>query len=131
MEKKWTKFPFFEIVWYNINERKNRKAGGSTRRGASSFCVGIPENLTSGPSGGPISVPTEMGERVPQEDFLRACLLRVRRELLDLRNVCPMVGSSVRHAPMAPLCKGGSPKGGGGLFPSGPVYTERFPIMSC
>ena len=40
MEKKWTKFPFFEIVWYNINERKNRKAGGSTRRGASSFCVG-------------------------------------------------------------------------------------------
>ena len=107
MEKKWTKFPFFEIVWYNISERKNRKAGGSTRRGASSFCVGIPENLTSGPSGGPISVPTEMGERVPQEDFLRACLLRVRRELLDLRNVCPMVGSSVRHAPMAPLCKGG------------------------
>lgn len=40
MEKKWTKFPFFEIVWYNISERKNRKAGGSTRRGASSFCVG-------------------------------------------------------------------------------------------
>ena len=66
MEKKWTKFPFFEIVWYNINERKNRKAGGSTRRGASSFCVGIPENLTSGPSGGPISVPTEMGGKSGQ-----------------------------------------------------------------
>lgn len=63
MEKKWTKMPDFEIMWYNISEGKNRKAGGSTRRGASSFCVGIPENLTSGPSGGPISVPTEMGER--------------------------------------------------------------------
>ena len=32
--------PDFEIMWYNISEGKNRKAGGSTRRGASSFCVG-------------------------------------------------------------------------------------------
>ena len=30
VEKKWTKMPDFEI----------RKAGGSTRRGASSFCLG-------------------------------------------------------------------------------------------
>ena len=35
-----TKMPDFEIMWYNISEGKNRKAGGSTRRGASSFCVG-------------------------------------------------------------------------------------------
>ena len=27
--------------------------------------------------------------------------------------------SSGRYAPMAPLCKGGSPEGGGGLFPKG------------
>ena len=40
VEKKWTKMPDFEIMWYNISEGKNRKAGGSTRRGASSFCVG-------------------------------------------------------------------------------------------
>ncbi len=32
-----TKMPDFEIMWYNISEGKNRKAGGSTRRGASSF----------------------------------------------------------------------------------------------